>query len=277
MISSVWLVGDSILNGYALGRLAETLNEPEVGPLWPLRGPASVINLILGREAAKVACATRLPNEATVELGMAWLAEEVRSGAIRPGDAVVFLDVGEHSCDPDAYERLWTKILTNSIRLGLNPYLCEGFDDLSGVGQLGSGSDPTAYRHAELFGSRSHNDAVRAAADGRATFIPLHNRLQAFNAAAVPVPAFAKDHIHLSVWGQFVLVAAILEAIGAQCSLASLLDFVRTNWAEMRPWQASRWTEDLAAELVLKAFYQGWESTPDVSLKRADAPVPRIL
>ena len=101
---TVWLFGDSIFRGAAIGRFPEDYAPEEAAaePLWPMRSPAAVMNLLLGEEAVAFGGVTGLPDG--VDKAVRELSERLYWGPVAPADTLVFLDVGQHAEDPDVHE-----------------------------------------------------------------------------------------------------------------------------------------------------------------------------
>ena len=208
------LFGDSIFRGYAVVPRPDRVGEDEARsiPLWPLRSPASVINLVLGEEAANFSGRLRLP---TVKESVREVDAALASADIGPEDVLVMLDVGQHSGDPDAYVDAWTRLRrvateTRPLRL----LVCEGFDN----GARGQAS----HQYDRPFGDRTINDALRAAAlelhpewVGRTELVPVSEPMAAYHQwlrSELGARAYLRDGIHLSVWGQFRLCGLLLRA-----------------------------------------------------------------
>lgn len=204
---TIWLFGDSIFHGEKGEQ-----NLPENHPLWPIRSPAQMIGMLLPEQDVRLGGLTGIPER--VEDCAAAIARRVAS-EIMSDDAIVMLDVGRHSLDPDVHERQWLR-LRRAVSGHPGPLLiCEGFDN----GALGR----PAFMHAQAIHGRSPNEAVRAAAQaqvdggGGATFVPTHAPLQAFDSAArrgFGARVFRRDGVHLKPWGQARLSWLIVEAGG---------------------------------------------------------------
>ncbi len=178
---TVWLFGDSIFRGAAIGRFPEDYAPEEAAaePLWPMRSPAAVMNLLLSEDVVAFGGVTGLPDG--VDKAVRELSERLRAGAIGPADTLVFLDVGHHAEDPDVHEAQWRALLRQAavaehpVRL----IMCGGFDN----GPRGR----AACMHDRPIGGRSANDAVRAAAAapggdrGDTRFLALAAPLRAYH------------------------------------------------------------------------------------------------
>lgn len=234
---TVWLFGDSIFRGAAIGRFPEDYSPEEAAaePLWPMRSPATVMNLLLGEEAARFGGITGLPDG--VDKAVRELSERLRSGVIAGSDTLVFLDVGRHAENPDVHQAQWRALRDAAATdYPIQLVMCGGFDN----GARGR----AACMHDRTIGERSANDAVRTAAvapanhRGETRFLPLAASLQAFHHGLkrrFGVTAYRRDGVHLNVWGQLKLCALILDAAlpGRTLDRARLEDVVAGRWAAM--------------------------------------------
>ncbi len=210
---TIWLFGDSIFRGAALGRFPDEYSSEEIAadPLWPVSSPAAVMNLALGEDLVKLGGVTGLPDG--VEKAVRRLAAFLNSGSVQRGDTVVFLDVGHHARDPDRHQAQWLALRSAAVaEYPIELIMCGGFDD-------GAQGDH-ACQHDIAFEGRSHNDAVRAAATaamitvGHTRFLELSPPLQAFNRWTLErfgLSAYRRDGIHLNLWGQMRLCGLILD------------------------------------------------------------------
>jgi hypothetical protein len=249
---TVWLYGDSIFRGAALGRFPDLHTPEEIAaePMWPARAPAEMMNLVLGQDAVRLGGITGLPDKTGKAVRV--LARRLNAGLIGPEDVVVFLDVGAHA-DHDAHEAQWLALRRavveeHPVRL----IMCEGFDN----GAKGRES----FRHDLPIGGRSANDALRAAAarpiegPGRTSLLELSAPIADFHrriAQDFGASAFRKDGVHLSVLGQMKLCALILaEALPrAPIDPAPLLELVSG-----RPEAAGAPSPEAARKIVQLAF-----------------------
>ena len=210
------LFGDSIFRGSAVTMRPDLRDETEASkiPLWPLRSPASVMNLVLGEEAVSLAGRLRLPDG--VKESLRDLHSAFDSGAVGPDDVLIMLDVGRHGADPDAHEGKWRRLRRAATEARPTRLLiCEGFDNGAG-GKL-------AYQYDAVFGGRSINQAIGDAAlepqptfVGHTEFVPLSQQIASYHRwldDRFGVGAYRPDGIHLNVWGQFRLCGALLGAV----------------------------------------------------------------
>ena len=234
---TVWLFGDSIFRGAAIGRFPEDYAPEEAAaePLWPMRSPAAVMNLLLGEETVAFGGVTGLPDG--VDKAVRELSERLYWGPVAPADTLVFLDVGQHAEDPDVHEAQWralrqAAVADHPVRL----IMCGGFDN----GARGR----AVCMHDRPINGRSANDALLAAATaptddrGVTCFLPLaapllayHHRLKGRFGAT----AYRRDGVHLNVWGQLKLCALILDAAlpAAPLDRGALEAFLAERWAAM--------------------------------------------
>ena len=231
---TVWLCGDSIFRGAALDRFPDeyAAAEIEAEPLWPLRSPAAVMNLVLGEDLVRLGGVTGLPD--TADKAALLLDRQLAAGEIGPADVIVFLDVGPHAQDPDQHERQWLALRTAAAgRHPVHLVMCGGFDD-GARGRIDQ-------MHDRPFGARSHNDAVRAAATaegtfaGRTSFLDLAAPLAAFDrdiGGRFGGRAYQADGVHLTHWGQMRLCALILAAAlpDRALDLGGLMGLVAERW-----------------------------------------------
>ncbi len=215
------LFGDSIFRGSAVTMRPDLKDEVRAAkvPLWPLRSPASVMNLVLGGASVSVAGQLRLPEG--IKASLRDLQSAFESGTLGPDDVLIMLDVGEHKVDPDAHEDAWRQLRRAATRERPTRLLiCEGFDNGAG-GKL-------AYRYDVVFGRRSINQAIRDAAlepqptyVGSTEFVPLSQPIARYHRwldERFGVSAYRSDGIHLNVWGQFRLCGGLLGAVFPQAS-----------------------------------------------------------
>ncbi len=216
------------------------------------------MNLILGEELVRLGGFIRLPGGA--EKSARAIGRHLRSRQVSDGDSIVLLDVGEHGSDPDQREMQWLMLRrTLAAHSSVRPILCGGFDN-------GAAGRPSEM-HDLKFGSRSHNDAIRAAAGatiegvGPAAFLELSGPIAAFHRrllAGFGVGAYHTDGVHLNVWGQLKLCTLILRAACPARALdpAPILELIDSLWAAMNaPSRA-------AAEDMVRLSFQGSAPAP---------------
>ncbi len=206
---TVWLFGDSVFRGAALAKFPDLYSAEEAAaePLWPLRSPARVMNILLGEMVVRLGGNTGLPDR--VEKCALKLEARIAQGGVAAGDQVVMLDIGRHFEDPDRHEAAWRR-----LRAAARParvILCEAF----GAGARGR----REAQHDALYGARSHNDALKAAAlapgEDAAAWLPLAAAIADFHETlgrCWSLSAFQKDEAHVTQWGQMRLAALIAQA-----------------------------------------------------------------
>ena len=93
----LWLFGDSIFRG-AIGETDVAAEDP----LWPIRAPGPMLDLFAGEPFARLGGGTRIPDgiDKAARLLAAMVGREIAAD-----DAIVMLDVGPHSGDPDLTRR----------------------------------------------------------------------------------------------------------------------------------------------------------------------------
>jgi hypothetical protein len=254
---TLWLFGDSIFHGYGFRRKLAAYE-----PVWPVRAPAPMIDLMLGEPFAILAGLTSIPDH--VDDAAARL-EAMVGRIIGPADTILMLDVGGHSYDPDLHERQWLQ-LRAAVRAhpGLT-LICEGFD-------FGAGGHKRRI-HSKPIGGRSPNDAVLAAAmapldqAGRTRFVPVFKPLLRYHHALTRLGGegcFWADGVHLNVWGLARLCWLILDALGRADTHAMTRwrDFAAANWSELGA--ADPATAAKMAEMACEApgFLYGAEDAP---------------
>lgn len=215
------LFGDSILRGHTVVTRPDLMTSEEATavPLWPVRSPYSVINLLFGAEVAQFVGRLKLPG---VRDSVGSVRQARLSGEIRPDDTVIMLDVGPHCGDPDALEHAWRRLRAEVTKA--DPFrllICEGFDN-------GAGGRET-HIYERPIGGRSMNDAIRSAATepqptwaGRTEFVPLAQGLADYHRwlkARFGLSGYDHDDVHLTVWGQFRLCALLLRAALSETAL----------------------------------------------------------
>jgi hypothetical protein len=192
----VFLYGDSIPRGYALGQLADTV--AETAPLYPLASIRSTANWALSLNG-------RIPQTVFAYAGgfayishslIPQIRDAVSAGVIRSGDVVIVSDAGDHSSDPDAYEAWWAEIRqTITERHDITLVMTSMYD--YGV--------PTDHQYDTVFGTRTMNEATYSAATedlpyvGQTLFLDLNAKMDAFRTAALSgdgIDIMLPDGIH---------------------------------------------------------------------------------
>lgn len=223
--SRIWLWGDSIFTGSALGRKLRLFSEAEAAaePMWPIRSPATTMNLLWGDDLVERGGQTGMPDE--VDLRSSELRAAIFSGQIQPGDSIVFLDVGHHCCNPARHEALWDRLRRAAIdQVPVNLFMCTGFDNVDRSRPPFSSQPAEPLMHDLLFGDRSHNDAIRAAATvevggpGTTTLVEIGAAISELHRdlVAVGATAYRPDNIHLNLLGQTGLSIMLCRAISTR-------------------------------------------------------------
>jgi hypothetical protein len=238
----IWLLGDSIFHGFALGRFPQAYSPEEIAaePMWPLRSPASMMNLLLGEGTAELGGITGLPDPRMIESGQAALHRKLETGQIRPGpDQVVLLDVGHHAETPETHGEQWLS-WRRAVTAGqpIDLFICTGFDGLAyreKKGTLIGGAPLSIFAHDERF-----NGALIEAATAEGEFvgttrvIDVAGPLEAFQQTAMGLgaSAYLKDGIHLNIWGQLCLSATICRAVAPDRRLrpAPVRQLIKQTW-----------------------------------------------
>lgn len=284
----VHLFGDSIFRGWALRRPADEFSVEEATrePLWPLRSPASMLNLFLSESgypirfdehgavvaaqiAAGYAGAAGQPREATSKAVAAAIARAIERRTIRPGDILAFEDAGGHLRDPDGYQKNWEMLRAAASVIDVTIILMDMFDYLP-VEEWG-GRPADEYRFDVRFPSaispplRSHNEATRAAAAAeiggaaRTLMLPLDAMMDGFKQrmeSRFGVAVVHSDGVHPNIWGQCLIVGAIARAAGIELRLSESGAFaalVRRNVDRLGYGSRSeRWTADVAVSSALQ-------------------------
>lgn len=284
----VHLFGDSIFRGWALRRPADEFSVEEAArePLWPLRSPASMLNLFLSESgypirfdghgavvaaqiAAGYAGAAGQPREATSKAVAAAIARAIERRTIRPGDILAFEDAGGHLRDPDGYQKNWEMLRAAASVIDVTIILMDMFDYLP-VEEWG-GRPADEYRFDVRFPSaispplRSHNEATRAAAAAeiggaaRTLMLPLDAMMDGFKQrmeSRFGVAVVHSDGVHPNIWGQCLIVGAIARAAGIEIRLSESGAFaalVRRNVDRLGYGSRSeRWTADAAVSSALQ-------------------------
>ena len=226
---TIWLFGDSIFAGACF--------DVKVKPrhaMWPVRAPGPMIDFMLGEPCTQLAGQTSIPggvDEAAAHI------EAMVGREIGPSDAIVMLDVGVHSFDPDLHERQWLKLRAATRDHPGLTVICEGFD-------FGAQGRKRHIHSRPIRGGRSPNEAVRAAAAapmrqaGRTLFAPIHDPLLRYHQAAARLyepGGFWQDGVHLNVWGQGRLCWLMLGALGradAQ-AMSRWRGFAEAHWGAL--------------------------------------------
>jgi hypothetical protein len=190
----LWLFGDSILNGFAA-----------LAPEDAFPPPADMLNAVFGEERVRIGGQTMLPGG--VDKAAARLAA-FRTG---PGDAIVMLDAGEHGSDPDSHQHRWEQLIRAALSSCARVIVCDAPDNMAEHNWRTRRAKPY-YWHALRFGQRSHNDAVRAAAQAcSADFLEVAAPMHAFHQAGPG--AYIDDNVHLNRLGQAYLCRLVVERV----------------------------------------------------------------
>lgn len=233
-----YFVGDSIPRGYGsgLGLFADQMTGGE--SIYPFRSIQSTLNLV---------CAGNAINRRFVYAGPAFgqpdditkIARMYEAGIIKSGDAIHLCDAGPNSGDPDEYEEQWGRRL--DIILGFTGITVYGWTTFDGKFTHGT---PPAYdlplysRFNHTFGSRTINDAIKAAIAARSsvTLIDIDAGMKAF--APSPwgghnVKLVQSDKIHYSWLGQCAAAGQILIDTGLRSGVSTVepvLSVSDANW-----------------------------------------------
>ncbi|MBC8001423.1 MAG: hypothetical protein H7X97_02435, partial [Opitutaceae bacterium] len=182
---TLWFFGDSIFRGFALGTFADQIAPERIDrdPLWPFRSPAAMINLFLydlgllklnsagvateGEYVAVFAGTTGFPE--IPRKGRNHVRRAAKTGLIRAGDTLAFLDAAQHAGDPGSHEAAWKDIRRAAAATGVPILMCTAFDNLAHDRRtsVGGGKKELCMHDLPWAGGRSHNDALRAAAADR--------------------------------------------------------------------------------------------------------------
>ena len=280
----IHLYGDSLFRGHGLGRLPEAFSTEEIltDPLWPLRSPAATVNLLLsetdprhavdaygsvvsGSDVAIFAGLSGQPDQAAADQTSAAVKAAIRLGHIRPSDVLVFADAGLHDSDPDAYQARWEQVRRAASDVAVTILIMDMFDYVTHLEIGGHGADE--YRYDVAFdgsrggGRRTMNEATRAAAvadmpgAARTILVPLNaamDRRREKLAENYRLPVVDKGGVHANVWGQCVMVGALLQAAGLRPRPAAdgaFASIIRKNWKRLR--YSSR-SSNLSAEAAVK-------------------------
>lgn len=208
----LWLVGDSIFRGFALGVFADALAADD--PRQAEASPAAVINRMAGREVARCAAITGLPDKVPAAI------EAIAALPVAPGDVIAMLDAGDHGSDPDAHQASWARLIAAARRHGVRVIVCSAPDNLAERNWSKRRFKPGQW-HALPFAGRSHNDAVQAAAsDAGVEFLDLARAMHDFHARLrhVGEGAYLPDDIHPNVQGQAELCRLLFDAAWPQAA-----------------------------------------------------------
>lgn len=219
---TIHLYGDSISRGYGLGEFADTVTPSH--PLFLLRSIASMANAILYDSGHKDTVVYRgsLYGHPTVE---SEIREAIRTGAIRSGDTIVLEDAGDTNMDPDDYQAKFEGYRAAvADKHDITVVLMSMFDYPPA---------PVDHQFDALFGTRTMNDAIRAATDAPLALIgqTIYTDMNAvmdyesmegpYRTGNYAIPFMHPDGIHPNVWGQLLMTGEILKAAGYSGALSS--------------------------------------------------------
>jgi hypothetical protein len=227
----IFVLGDSIGRGFGLNMWAE--DTPRDHPLWELRSPASMINMMLrdsGERQDLDDCGT-VTRAATIAVyagptgqpaGAAGVATHLRNlvqqRIIRAGDVVVFEDAGDHGESVQQYADNWIMVREALRDSGVTVVMMTMHDTLENE------PERTLFRYDVPDASgRTFNDATRQAAahevsGAPATLVDLKAALASMDqrGAQTGVRSLLADNIHPNVWGQCVIAASVVRASGVR-------------------------------------------------------------
>lgn len=287
------LFGDSLFRGYALGRFPDifTAAEAAAEPLWELRSPASMLNLVFEGNGAEimraadgtvtggrmvagyVGCAVQ-PDPKVASSASEKIRSGIAAGVIRAGDVIALIDAGDHRGDPDEYEENWGRLRAAADQAQVTVAMFDMFDYITKA-EIG-GKPADTYRYDVPFRGhsgklRSHNEATRASASkslggqSDCRLIPLRaimDRFQAVLARDYGVPAMLPDGIHPNIWGQWLLALALAGAVADISRFTapeSVLGLVKRHWARMSYVSVSPdWSEAAARQILEKCIAGQW-------------------
>lgn len=285
----LWLFGDSIFRGWSLKIFPDAMSDADIAaqPLYPLRSPASMINLILADQGAVeldgggvaitgqyVACYAGLAGPpGDMSLATSRIERLFTEGSIRPGDVLTFLDAGLHTNDPDIYEAQWLRVRRCAACDGVRLVMCTAFDDLAADPRKVIGDDPSEsfmyevpFRGAASGILRTHNDAVRAAAaveglPGETDLVDMARIIQEFEVEIrrdFDVKIYHRGGIHPNVWGQLRLAAELFRSAWPDlpmCASARLESLAADNWGRLGyKTQSPGWSPKAAAKLMSRCL-----------------------
>jgi hypothetical protein len=273
----LWLFGDSMLRGFALKRFPDQVVRSKITrePLWPLRSPASMINFAthetmdedafgVVRGGEYVACYAGSCGQPGEIAGAVWNLTRMRASRMfRKGDAVVFLDAGYHTSDPDLYQEQWTSVIGAAREESVSLILCTACDNLeTDEREVLDGMRKRTLMYDVPWpgaaGQRSINEATRAAAHQNSVILldiaetsrELHKTLQFRYASS----AYLDDNIHLNIWGQLCLAVQIHSTAWPHLALdlAPVERLVRAHFRRVAFYsgEVPNWSPDLAVELA---------------------------
>lgn len=258
--------GDSITIGHGLGTLAT--NVAANNPLYVFRSIQSSLNNLLAENDAPVRV-SRSGDAYYYPHSPGHVAAMVADGRIKKGDWVIFSDAGGHvglqnPPDPDAYQAELETLLDAALQPGIKVAHTTTFDVASVVNRP-NGYTPTPFnaRYNEVFGTRTLNDAIRAAVAAKpgAILIDVDAGLTALRAHTMgqyAVPIESSDGIHYNFWGQTGIAGLYLIETGARDyvkSYVQLADVVLTNWQTMHLGDAPQyWTATAAIDCMLRGL-----------------------
>lgn len=200
----VFLFGDSIMRGYALGFFPDKATEVQKkDPLWSERSPASM--LLQKGITATYSSFTGQPDVASEAASR--ISNLIDQNIIRSGDVVVMEDAGRHSSDPLSYFDNWLTVGREFQRANVTLVMMTIPDKIQAA-ELG-GQSADLYRYSVDFNGLSHNDSTRIAAHVLgARLIDLKALIDTAGPSALH-----EDGIHPNVKGQKILIDAIAAIV----------------------------------------------------------------
>lgn len=218
----IHLTGDSIFRGRAIGAFADLVT-PEY-PLYRFRSISSIANAVLAASGSTDRFVYMFPIDGHGSINADDIRDYIAANVIRSGDVVITEDAGGHSKDPDAYEAFWDGVRAAiSDTLPINSIMMDMFDFPDGS-NLASAVE---FQYERTFGSRTMNDATRAAArkpqayPGQTTLLPMRRIITDYRSSVMAEQGFNpcdRDGIHLRVWAQMKMTGVLCRAAGAHVS-----------------------------------------------------------
>ncbi|MCC6179107.1 MAG: SGNH/GDSL hydrolase family protein [Chloroflexi bacterium] len=221
----IWLYGDSISQGYALGTFAP----PADHPLYAVRSPASTYRAIAEENGiadvlVRVEWLIAADEQGQMSFRPNWIRRAIVSGAIRRGDVVLLEDAGPHTVEAMLYQ------------VALDCLRAEATDrhEITCV-MLTTPDYPPAPENSQwdrlLRDGRSVNEAIREAATlarpwrGRTVLLDMNAEMDRRRASALSqdgVDVMHPDGIHPNVWGQCLYVGQILRVTGLRSRVRTI-------------------------------------------------------
>jgi len=220
----VFFFGDSIMRGYGLGTFPDLATaDLRNSPLWPLRSPASMAELMTDNTRIGYAYAGGPvgPDEVSADELADRIEDLHDKGTVGSADVIVLEDAGDRTVTQTEYAAQWKTVIKAAASTGATVLVMNTFDGGPDIAfpkvdwKDFSYSTPVLSDDGEL---RSYNDAIaQAVAETNlpsVVLVDMDTTLRAYERAllrnfGLPITF---EGIHPNVWGYCPYIAAVMRA-----------------------------------------------------------------